>query len=236
LRAAKYIVLLLITLLSNQGLIAQNKLLAKNDLFQLDKATWYMQGSNWNAEEFSVSSKDYFQLSTKLGKIDATKNIYYKINSTIVIDLNGTPTKQFMVRQDSTTGKVYARSFMDEANEYLLYDFNLNVGDTINTLLTLNLNHSLIVTEISTITTNGNTRKQITAHIEGDKERRSYKFIEGVGSAYGFIVDLNTQRETVTVLKCYSSTQPIFTNGECKTAPTTRQRPTRMPRSAVGTK
>jgi hypothetical protein len=233
LRAIQIIILFIVSSSCN-FIFAQNILDSQVDLIQLENATWYIQESNWNAEEFTVSAKDYFQLSTKLGKIDATTNIYYKINSTLSIDLNGKPTKQFMVRQDSTNGKVYARSFMDDKKEYLLYDFNMNVGDTINSLLTLNLSQKLIVTKISTITINETSRKQITAHIEGDTERRSFKFIEGVGSAYGFIVDLNSQRENITVLKCYSSIQkPIYTNGACKTAPTTRQRPAREPKTII---
>jgi len=197
--------------------------------FKFDNAVWYMSGMNWNEEEFSVASKDVFQTTKKVGKITSKPLVYYKLNSTQAIKLNGKETKQFFITQDSATGKVFIASFMDEEKLYPLYDFSLNIGDTINSILTeiSGLTSPMIVKEVTEETHGGKARKTLICHIPNDGTTRTYKFIEGIGTTQGLLADINPKHKDVSVLKCYKSEGvTIYENGECKSPPQ-RKRPTR---------
>ncbi len=83
--------------------------------------------------------KKLFKLQVRLVKYDTTGYINYKLNTNLPFTLKGKYQFQFLIRQDSLTGKVFVKSFMDETEEFLLYDFNLSVGDKIK----VNTNQSI---------------------------------------------------------------------------------------------
>jgi hypothetical protein len=179
-----------------------------NAWFNFDKYTCYMQGSKIDPSDLSVTTRDYWQQSTYMGVIDASGMKYYKLNSNIEFSLNGSLTKQFLIREDKGAQKVFIRSLQDEALEFLLYDFSVQVGDTIRTVLTERLVDPLIVKEIESIDYNGITRRVIICTLQGKTTQRSIRFIEGIGTNQGFLVPIDLNTKESIVLKC------AYVNGE----------------------
>lgn len=196
-------------------------------LFDFEKSHWYLVKTNWNADEFKATSQEVFQTSSKIGKIDTTGYIYYKLNTSLSFNLKGKDQKQFFIRQDSTTGKVFIRSFMDETEEFLLYDFNLEVGDSFKSVLTNQLTGDLIVTKVENVGTDNNPVRMIEARLGGNGTL--FKFIEGIGSLNGFLVNLPMDVMKGSVLKCYHvKDELIYSQGDdCPAEPKLKPRPTR---------
>jgi hypothetical protein len=195
--------------------------------FNLNNSHWYILSTSWDADEFKVASKEVFQTSSKMGRIDSTKNIYFKVNTTEPFILNNKLQKQFFVRQDSVTNNLYIRSFTDEANEFLLYDFNLNVGDTIQTAICSRLEAPLIVTNLKEEVYEGKVRKIIQAKVNANEKGKTFTLIEGIGTTNGFIVNLSEEIESGSILKCaHSENKLIFSQGDsCSDTPKLKPRP-----------
>lgn len=182
-------------------------------LFDFGNAHWDIVKTNWDADEFNVSSQNVFQTTSKIGKIDTTGYIYYKLNTSLAFKLKGQDQYQFLIRQDSLTGKVFMKSFTDENEEFLLYDFNLSVGDTVRSILTNQLKGKLIVTRIVNIGTEENQIKLIEARLNGDGIL--FKFTEGIGSLNGFLVNLPMDAMKGSVLKCFHiNNELVYSQGE----------------------
>lgn len=215
----KYITCILTSLLLTSVCFGQQ-------LFDFENGHWDIVKTNWDADEFNVSSQKIIQTSSKIGKIDTTGYIYYKLNTNLPFKLKGRDQNQFFVRQDSLTGKVYMRSFMDETEEFLLYDFNLKVEDTISSILCNQLNGVLIVTNVENVGTEDHPVRMIEARL--NENGRLFKFKEGVGSLNGFIVNLTMDVMNASILKCYHiNNELIFSQGgDCPPTPelTTRQK------------
>ncbi len=196
-------------------------------LFDFEKSHWYVVKTNWNADEFKATSQEVFQTSSKIGKIDTTGFIYYKLNTSLSFKLKGKDQKQFFIRQDSTTGKVFIRSFMDETEEFLLYDFNLKVGDTFKSVLANQLKEDLIVTKVENVGTVDDPIRMIETRLNGSGNL--YKFTEGIGSLNGFIVNLPMDVMKGSVLKCYhKNNELVYSQGDdCPATPKLKPRPVR---------
>jgi|GEM_PF-6396365 len=182
-------------------------------LFDFENARWDITMMNWNKNEFKVSSQKVFQTTSKIGKIDTTGYCYYKLNTSMAFNLNGIEQNQFLIRQDTVSGRVFVRSFMDETEEFLLYDFNLNVGDTFHTVLTSQLKGELIVTRIVNSGTSEKPVRSIEARLtEGGM---LFKFTEGIGCLNGFLVNLTSDGTNVPILKCfYLNTELVYSIGD----------------------
>lgn len=194
--------------------------------FDLYNSHWYLSSTSWNAEEFKVTSQEVFQTTSKIGTIDSTGNVYYKLNTSMAFVLEGKPQKQFFVRQDSVTHNLYIRSFQNEEKEYLLYDFNLNEGDTVKSILCNQLEGHLIVQKVIQ---EGDGSKIIQAKLNGKQDSKTFKFYEGIGSTNGFIVNLSTDLKNGSILKCchYTNTLVYSQGDDCGPEPKMKPRPVR---------
>ncbi len=199
--------------------------------FDFYNSHWYLSNTSWNAEEFKVTSKEVFQTTSKIGRIDSTKNIYYKLNTSMPFFLDGKPQKQFFIRIDSVTKNVYLRSFHDEEKEYLMYDFNVKVGDTVKSILCNQLEGELIVSQVEMLEGN---QKMIHAKLNGKEDSKTFKFIEGVGSTNGFIVNLSTDVKNGSMLKCCHYTNKLIYSqgGDCGPEPKLKPRPVRKTKTS----
>lgn len=182
-------------------------------LFDFENAQWDITKMNWNKSEFKVSSQKVFQTASKIGRIDTTGYCYYQLNTSMVFNLKGMDQNQFLIRQDSLTGKVFVKSFMDETEEFLLYDFNLNVGDTFHSVLTSQLKGDLIVTRIVNSGTHEKPLRLIEARING--VGMIFKFTEGIGCLNGFLVNLTSDGSNISILKCFHlNTELVYSLGD----------------------
>ena len=188
-------------------------------LFNFENAQWDIAKMNWNKDEFKVSSQKVFQTTSKIGRIDTTGFFYYKLNTSLVFNLKGMDQNQFLIRQDTLTGKVFVKSFIDETEEFLLYNFNLLVGDTFHSVLTSQLKGELIVTRIVNIGTEEQPIRFIEARINGYGDL--FKFTEGIGSHNGFLVNLAADAMNGSILKCFhSNNELVYSLGDdCPPSP-----------------
>ncbi len=182
-------------------------------LFDFENAQWNITKMNWNKNEFKVSSQKVFQTTSKIGKIDTTGYCYYKLNTSMDFNLKGIEQNQFLIRQDTLSGKVFVKSFIDETEEFLLYDFNLNVGDTFHTVLTSQLKGDLIVTRIVNSGTGEKPIRSIEARI--NEGGTLFKFTEGIGCLNGFLVNLTADGTNVSILKCFNlNSELVYSLGD----------------------
>jgi hypothetical protein len=112
------------------------------------------------------------------------------------------------LRNDTTAKKVYFMS-IDSTSEGVLYDFNLNVGDTVPNYFGFMGQQPFIVDSIDSINLGGINRKRI--HYIPDMPTIVEPYIiEGIGSLTGLISPLNGIG-TAFALICFSdSNQTIF--------------------------
>jgi hypothetical protein len=117
---------------------------------------------------------------------------YVKIKKTelpAINDVSIYPTYTGAIRQDTLNKKIYI-VLADSTTERILYDFSLQVGDTINSVLhdlANNIGNCGVETiyHIDSILVNGNYHKIF--YIQGGCGDMSLSFIEGIGSSYGLI-------------------------------------------------
>lgn len=117
---------------------------------------------------------------------------YVKIKKTEIPSINNVniyPTYTGAIRQDTLNKKIYI-VLTDSTTERILYDFSLQVGDTVNSVL-----HDLAsdclgfgvetISLIDSVLINGNYHKVF--YIQGSCADMSLSYIEGIGSSYGLI-------------------------------------------------
>jgi len=104
------------------------------------------------------------------------------------------------LREDTIARKVYYLP-IDSTNERLLYDFNLNVGDTLKPYPAFSSCISPIVTQIDSVLVGGNFRKQWTVNSGGCLW--DGKIIEGIGSLFG-LLEPYSNFERWGFVECYS--------------------------------
>lgn len=106
-------------------------------------------------------------------------------------DVNLYPTYTGAIRQDTLNQKVYV-VLTDSTTEHILYDFSLQVGDTINSVLHTLANdcfgfNTETIYLIDTIQVNGNDHRVF--HFQGSCTYgpNGGSYIEGIGSTYGLL-------------------------------------------------
>jgi len=85
------------------------------------------------------------------------------------------------IRQDTLNRRVFIIP-STAITEQLLYDFTMQVGDTVKGYIETNLNHKDVVESIDTVLVGNNYRKRWKIN-----SGYSIYFIEGIGSTYGLI-------------------------------------------------
>lgn len=139
--------------------------------FPIDSATWRFDYS-------SGSCMGYCYSYDNIMKGDTTIGLYsYKVFNVYFGNVGA-------IRQDISSKKVYYYSFSTNS-EYLLYDFNLNVGDTIphNWYGNRDFSDSIFVEAIDSVVINSNWRKKYILNIDG--QTYASEIIEGLGNIYG---------------------------------------------------
>ena len=118
-------------------------------------------------------------------------------------------------REDTVLKKVfYVPPY--SSTETLLYDFNLNIGDTLPVTYS-NHSSSVTVTSIDSVLMGSDYRKLIWLSME--RESGMYAFIvEGMGASYGMLNDFVPWFESGSYLRCFSvNNQTLYsdTNFTC---------------------
>jgi hypothetical protein len=132
---------------------------------------------------------------------------YVKIKKTEIPnlnDVNSYPTYTGAIRQDTLNKKIYV-ILLDSTTESILYDFSLQVGDTVNSVLhdlaanCFGFNTETIVS-IDSIQVNGNYHRVF--HFQGScTGPNGGSYIEGIGSNFGLLFP-NRMDETESHLSC----------------------------------
>jgi hypothetical protein len=145
---------------------------------------------------------------------------YVKIKKTelpAINDVSIYPTYTGAIRQDTLNKKIYI-VLADSTTERILYDFSLQVGDTINSVL-----HDLAsdcvgfnietISSIDSILINGNYHKRF--NVQGSCNSVSY--IEGIGSYYGLIFPnrLDEKESHLSCTKVNGQTYYPYINFSC---------------------
>lgn len=119
-------------------------------------------------------------------------------------------------RQDTLLKKVYFYPPMG-SNEELLYDFNLNIGDTLP--ISYNMGQQDTVFNIDSVIVGNSYRKRfILKSINNTfpQPETSYAIIEGVGSTFGLLSTMDISNESGSVLNCYGNSGQYYpTNSNC---------------------
>lgn len=110
-----------------------------------------------------------------------------------------------LIRQDTAQKKVYYFP-SNEPGEYLLYDFNLQIGDTLPVTYNHGALDEMVVENIDTLLMNGAYRKSyrlLPPNYNGD----TTLLIEGIGATSGLINALGTSNgwERYSLLTCFQA-------------------------------
>ena len=115
-------------------------------------------------------------------------------------------TSPILLRSAGTL--VYGRRFDCTSNEYLYYDFGLNVGDTF--IVALNLFDSAVVTNITYPTMlNGQIRKSIALQSINPFANWQYSWIEGIGDIIKGLLSQYNPPDPVFTLLCFSDSSGL---------------------------
>lgn len=117
-------------------------------------------------------------------------------------------TASYLCALRETGKKVY---FVESgnANELLLYDFNLNVGDTAKVHNIMGLYTKLKVDSIDQVLVNGQSCKRWIFNANGSFHARE-TWIEGLGSSFGLLWPLLSISDNIYSLLCLSSEGTII--------------------------
>lgn len=130
---------------------------------------------------------------------------YYTMGGTLYTEyglVTDVPYFKVYIREDTALKRVYYINLPPDSIETLLYDFNLNVGDTLDFGSDWQMN---IVHSIDTVLTANGYRRRL--HI-ADASNADYEFvdlIEGIGSTFGLLAKLETPFECFENLICFSN-------------------------------
>ncbi len=123
----------------------------------------------------------------------------------------GQPNNQIssgLIRQEEDGSKVYYRPLYEE-QDYLLFDFTMEVGDTLQGYYSFSSGQpNLIVTvsQADSIVINGEYRKRIIIPY-GNEGTIYLEWIEGIGSKYGMVFPEIAMFESHSELECMNSSE-----------------------------
>ncbi len=125
----------------------------------------------------------------------------------------GLPEYFGAIRQNTALKTVYITT-VNTPQDQLLYDFNLNVGDTIPMGYIWNIG-GYTITKIDSVLLAGLYHKRLIFHPGGHVLDSGYSaLIEGIGCVDGFIYQIFSSFENASQLKCLSNNSvPIYSLG-----------------------
>jgi hypothetical protein len=154
----------------------------------MQNAEWICSGAfNLLSTPTSINYMHYTYNDTLIGS-----TIYVNIKKVEIPPVNDVNTYQTYtgaIRQDTLNKKIYIVP-TDSTSEKLLYDFSLNVGDTVVSFLNETCPAVETIGAIDSIIVNGNYHKRF--HIQGGCSGIQIYYIEGIGSNFGLIFPNNT--------------------------------------------
>lgn len=164
-----------------------------------------LQGNSQNLYTYDGGSRFFFDGDTLIGNHIYSKLVYYPfeiiynpypsfyVDTTIV-------NFQNYIREDTLTRKTYIKESWSGASEELLFDFSLNIGDTLNSTYTTDGSPLIVDTITNTTLLNGAIRKKWLFD-------NGHFYIEGIGGDEGFFLPI------LTGLGFWSETNCVNDNG-----------------------
>lgn len=191
-----------------------------------DSAVWRVDYYCHNILQYTIIANYYFQYSIT-GDTLINSNVYKKIYRSFVFENNVYHDTPILPSPPPPSGYVGALIddpaanktffvFPDSTNDSLLYNYNLDVGDTLRGFITqyqYNFNIKPVVSSIDSVLVNGQFRKRWNF---GPINYSSLYIIEGIGSSAGLIEQVYTYATDFTDrhLVCVKDdTGSIFTSG-----------------------
>jgi hypothetical protein len=110
------------------------------------------------------------------------------------------------IRDDSLLNKVFFQ-YPDSTSDYLLYDYNLSIGDTIASYVTGN---GTVVTNIDSIQIDGSFRKRW--HYNNWSDGSEGYFIQGYGSSSG-LIERHWSLQIAKLICVKNEIETIYTTG-----------------------
>ncbi len=154
----------------------------------MQNAEWFCSGAfNLLSTPTSINYMYYTDNDTLIGSM-VYVNIR-KVEIPSVNDVNTYQTYTGAIRQDTLNKKIYIVP-ADSTSEKLLYDFSLNVGDTVVSFLNETCPAIETIGAIDSIIVNGNYHRRL--HLQGGCSGIQIYYIEGIGSNFGLIFPNNT--------------------------------------------
>lgn len=163
-----------------------------------DSVAWKMVSGSWNSHQ---ESYEYFSEDTIINAYTYSK--IYKGNSLFVDDSNSLIS---LIREENK--RIYTRGLFNNT-EYLLYDFSLQLGDTL--FLNISNSDTLILFSIDSIELDNNTfRKQFQFFGFNEFSSDTFFHVEGLGNLeYGYTSPLGRE-----MIDFYIETSCIFSSNE----------------------
>jgi hypothetical protein len=125
-----------------------------------------------------------------------------------------------LMREDSLLKKVWIKEITGDTSEYLLYDFSLNIGDT---MVSSNYNdsHQAVIDSINPyILNNGDTTRAFyLTPISFSNLDPSFFVLEGIGSPISFIWPFETVFEHNAKLNCVKENSVTLFNSQWSNTP-----------------
>jgi hypothetical protein len=149
-----------------------------------------LQGNSQNLYIYDGGARYFFSGDTLIGNHVYSKLLYYPFEiiynpyPSFYVDTTVVNFQNY-IREDTLTKKTYIIRSWNGANEELLFDFSLNIGDTLNSLYTTG-GIPIIVDTITDVTLlNGAIRKKWLFD-------NGHFYIEGIGGDEGFFLPIFT--------------------------------------------
>lgn len=210
----KRIIILLVVVCFAKATIAQ-----LYQPFPTDSAVWRQSSANWNYPNYFQRDYNYFIKGDTL----VSGNVYHKVYKTLISTdyVLGSPLGPFnlvngptvvdsnkyvgSIREDLSKRVYFLPDTITTTSEILLYDFNLNVGDTLaysynNSSYFLGHNH---VSAIDSVMVGTQYHKRFI--ISGSLGYANYtSIVEGVGGSFGLLEMMIDPFEWSDNLICYT--------------------------------
>ncbi len=218
----KPLILLVCTLLLGSNLLAQND--AYKPIIS-PNISWDMQFGYVTSPnpicELEYGGRYFFNGDTIINDL-----VYYQLHKYPIISLSefycppyavvnsGMDKTDIFIREDTTERKVYIweDNSVPPSPEYLLFDFNLEVGDTLNSYF--NGGGGLIVDSIYMVTLeNGETRR--VWDFNSNYFPLEVYYIEGIGGNHGLFTPLPIPLEDSYRLICVKENDELLWGAEC---------------------
>ncbi|MBL4594447.1 MAG: T9SS type A sorting domain-containing protein [Flavobacteriales bacterium] len=156
---------------------------------------------------------------TQYQKLYSHDTTTYGAGNTIIPGYPSQNNGYKLIREDTTTRKIWLRyqfSFDTISREVLLYDFSLNVGDTVQSFNVYAYNpssiHTKAVIDSIGLTTLNNNEVVRKFHLTPLFTHQPTYFIESIGGEFSFLIPLEPVFEYTSLLTCVKDSGIVLHN------------------------